>query len=204
MILLNKKKKLLENCSNLEELHLIGECLPNIECSFLKLNTFKLKQYKSTLNYNTFRKFLKLNPDLKHLNLNIFPYDEIISAIVKYTPNVEALELNGFFGIGSLHSTKKGFQNIIKLKKLRQLSLLGYSNDYLAMELMAALSNANIRIENVSLVILDIGPVKSISNLKTIRTLSIHNFKRYNENELISLLSELPLLNKLKLQFEKD
>lgn len=196
--LIGEAKHLFENCSVLEDLHVTDETINDILHTFPKLKRFKFDPKNNHKTCNAFCKFLELNPNLKYLYGEIRPNDKCISAILKHTPNLEVLELKGDI-MDFPHSSEKCLLNVINLKKLRELALTGSYNSCSAVTLMEALSNANIRLETLSLDVFKIGTVKNISNLKTIHTLRLTDFTCHHENDLISLLIQLPLLNKLEI-----
>lgn len=128
--------------------------------------------------------------------------DESILAIVKHVPNLEVLETDRVFEMEQnwlSHLTTEGLLKLANLKKLRKLKLEGEGNKCFLMQFMEVFSNANIPIENVSLSGFAIGLFKNISNLSTIHILSLSHFIDFDEKQLISTLTQLPLLQKLEM-----
>lgn len=195
--LVGQIKELLKHCWELEDLLVTDGNIRDILYCFPKLKTLTFKNYR--VETSSFYTFLKLNPNLKQLHGIFTLNNECILAIVQNVPNLEVLKLSYAFNMSKQDLTTEGLLKLANLKKLRRLKLTGFANKCSLMEFMAAFSSANVPIEKLTLGVFRIGQVRNISNLKTIHTLKLRWVSCYDEDHLISLLNQLPQLEKLEL-----
>lgn len=210
--LIGDVNKLFENCVHLEKL------LFNEEKEIGKgngvLDTFiihkfpKLKEITLTsvpIRYHVFHEFLSLNSQLKRLNIEVWGDDRFISAIAKHTSNLQELkmilrstEMATSNQIEQQPQTKEGFLELAKLTKLTslELSLDKSIYDTFAGSLMHSFAASNVPIEELCLFNfkIDSMDVRQICRLKTINTFRLFDSGHVSENDLISLVMELPLL----------
>lgn len=197
--------EIFKNCFLLEELAFVA----NGPSKFLVQTFPKLNSLECALiSFETLCGLLALNPQLLNLDIVSALDDDHISAICKYTPNLEALTSITPPNTKTLRNkqTTKGFLQLANLKRLKQVMLESEGEKY--MELIRPLSEAffNARIAIEKLLVcsfrIDSITIKSVKNLKTLTTLHLHQIEGVLERDLISLASELPLLTNLQLHFK--
>lgn len=120
--------------------------------------------------------------------------------IANHTQNLEVLKLYCSMKMLSL----RGVERLAQLKRLRELELrdgMIYQSfrTFMDTTVMEALSNANICLHSLRIDEISILRPMNIVNFKSLHTLSLHKITCHNENDVISMLAQLPSLNKLEL-----
>ncbi|XP_055304391.1 uncharacterized protein LOC129569532 [Sitodiplosis mosellana] len=154
----------------------------------------------------TFFDLLKLNPQVKILDIIAPSEDMYIQSVVQYTKNVEALAIHtGFMSTTPEIQTRKVFLQLSKLKKLQKLLIEAGDETYgkLVAPLMDAFAKDKVPINRLNLREFTIGSkeIKSILKLKTMKIMSLDEVVNVTDADLVPLTKELPLLENLQLYF---
>lgn len=153
---------------------------------------------------------LKLNPQLKYLQIFTLAEDFYISSVIQHIQNVERLKiLHTEYPIFMFDSpgtqTKEVLLKLGNLKKLKELGLDAACKAYskLVIPLMDAFAKSNIALDQLELrnFAINADDIRSISNMKTIKVLILSKVTCVANADLISLTTTLPLLSKLHLYF---
>lgn len=160
----------------------------------------------SYIGFAVFFSLLKLNPQVKQLDITALPEDMYIEAVVNFAKNVECLSIRpGQMASLPEISTKNGFLQLRKLKKLRNLHLVAGDEIYgvLVGPLMDAFAKEKVPINQLELFDFLIGSkdIKNILKLKTIEILCLSNIEQASDADLVPLTDQLPSLKNLQLYF---
>lgn len=193
---------LFTNCSKLEHLSIsefMGFNTDFIAKEFPNLKVLELSSCR-IYNFEGFQNFLTLNTQLQQLSIRV-EGAEYFSAIAQLVRNLEQLEIICY--INPPLRTEHLLQ-ISKLTKLRKLVLRGgFMAPNMGVALMTAFSMEHMALEHLDLCfpLFDSNDIKSIFNLKTLKTLVLAQIDCDSDDDLVSLAIELPHLTKLNCTF---
>lgn len=218
------KNDLLINCPELESLTFYGqdyyECQEREDppfgvCScnwdfviqpFPKLKSLKVHPICGAEDITY--KMLRLNPQLKELSTTDHADDYHIAKVLENTKQLERLAfLSPSTNRYSYEQTKEGFLKLSKLKTLKALTIVLSTscNRYktFTAPLVDAFFNEKVLIEELELrnFVISSEDIKSILNLKTLNKICLQKISYTSEDDLVTLPTQLPLLNSLKLDF---
>ncbi|XP_031625345.1 uncharacterized protein LOC116342020 [Contarinia nasturtii] len=187
-----------ENCPNLECFDFFS--LDYESCEFLARHFPKLVRLVldcENLLPDTLANILRLNPQLKYLDLRDVTNDEYINAIAEQATDLEEL------CIFSFQKRNIGLLQLSKLKKLKTLYISSHNCEKSMSKLMNEFSKEKIPLENCSIHFASISSddINSLMNLKTVRVAELGKILQMTDANLLVLTSELPLLSKLILKF---
>lgn len=196
-------KDLLANAPNLKILHIYSSMWfdGGINQRFDKLEEIRLEGNEN-LYVNQVNNFIKLNPKLKRMaikdNADLCSA-KIIRVIGQRLHNLEELEINEG-NDGTLAALQKRLQTLSQLKSLQLLNL-DFHGLSVAL-LMKNLAANQIPIKELKLMNgeIDDNAIESISQLKHIEILKLDGITRLNDDHIVELAKQLPLLQELDLK----
>lgn len=195
---------LLTNNSNLEILRISYPKESNIVFianEFPNLVEFEL--FPCNLQYfASFQQFLTQNPQLRRLKISVFNA-RYFRAIAERARNLEELEIN--CEIEARTEDLLSFKRLTKLKKLVLSGPLLLMQAIMVTDLITAFLRSNMALEHLDLGFCHINStdIKTIVKLKTLKILHLYRIDCDSDHDLVSLVTDLPLIKKLWLLFKR-
>lgn len=195
---------LFKSCSMLENMYFEAN---EHSCNYVVQAYPKMTGLVFDSNFSSsiaFLHLLPMNPQLKHLHIMTMADDTYIDAVTRCTKNLERLRIRpGFMSSTPEIQTRKVFLRLAKLNKLKKLSIdAGYETyGKLLAPLIDAFVKGKVALEELDVRDFEIGSkeIKSIAKLNTLTLLWLDTIESVLTSDLVSLTTNLPLLNNLRL-----
>lgn len=199
--ILGNEESLHDTCAQLEELNFNSQNFAIFsKYNFPKLTKLKFGYVERWQLENVFQ-FFHQNLQIEYLVCGFFPGDNEIKNIINYAGGLETLEFQPY--LWNSTRTREGFVNLANIKTLKKLVFPIYGEDYndLTCDLAAAMLQKNVAIETLRLTSFKMTrfDLKKILELKTLKRICLSKLVELDDDDLISIGNELPLLEKLEI-----